>query len=103
MCVTVAVSFVESKSWAALTVTVCGASQVDLVNRTLARLAVTSVLSVGSTMVTLTVPLAGSEFSTTVYVPLPPSSTVSDVGVTVTPAVSSSVTVTIRMASLTES
>ena len=70
-------------------------------NLRLAGLAVTSVLSVGSTMVTVTVPV-GWVSSTTVYMPLPPSVTVSDVGVTVTPAVSLSVTVTIRMASLAE-
>ena len=52
-------------------------------------------------MVTVTAAV-GRVSSTTVYVPVPPSSTVSDVGVTVTPAVSSSVTVTVRMALLTE-
>ena len=36
----------------------------------------------------------GSVFSTTVYVPVPPSPTVSERGVTVTPGVSLSVTVT---------
>ena len=52
---------------------------------------VTSVLF--ELMSTITLPV-GSVFSTTVYVPVPPSPTVSDVGATVTPGVSSSVTVT---------
>ena len=75
--------------------------QFEVVNVRLAGFAVTSVLSVGSTMVTVTVAV-GWVSSTTVYVFVPPSLTVSDVGVTVTPRVSLSVTVTIRMASLTE-
>ena len=45
----------------------------------------------------------GRVSSTTVYVFVPPSLTDSDVGVTVTPRVSLSVTVTDRMALLTES
>ena len=52
-------------------------------------------------MVTLTAAV-GCVLSSTVYVPVPPSSTGSDAGVTVTPRVSSSVTVTVRMALLTE-
>ena len=59
-------------------------------------------LSVGSTMVTVTAAV-GWVSSTTVYVFVPPSLTVSDVGVTVTPRVSSSVTVTASSALLTES
>ena len=74
--------------------TVCAVAQLEVENVRLAGSAVTSVLSVGSTMVTVTSP-DGWVSSTTVYVPLPPSPTVSDVGVTVTPRVSLSVTVTL--------
>ena len=101
MCVTVAVSATVSASEAAITVTVCAELQFEVENVSLDGFTVTSVLSVGSTMVTAT-PLVGWVSSTTVYVPLLPSVTVSDVGVTVTPRVSSSVTVTVRLASLTE-
>ena len=101
MCVTVAVSCEASPSSAAETVTVCAVAQFEVENLRFAGFAETSVLSVGSTMVTVTAAV-GRVSSTTVYVFVPPSSTVSDVGVTVTPAVSSSVTVTVRMALLTE-
>ena len=47
-------------------------------------------------MATVTSP-DGCVFSTTVYVSSVPSSTVSDVGVTVTPGVSSSLTVTVTL------
>ena len=90
MCVTVAVSSVESSSSSAETVTVCASSQSVVENVRLAGFAVTSVLSVGLTMVTVTVSV-GSVSSTTVYVLMPPSSTGSDVGVNVMPRVSLSV------------
>ena len=101
MCVTVAVSRAASLSSAAETVTVCAVSQSEAVNVRRAGLAVTSVL-VGSLTVTVTVAV-GSVSSTTVYVFVPPSLTVSERGVTVTPRVSLSVTVTVRSALLTKS
>ena len=91
MCVTVAVSSVGSSSSAAETVTVLAVAQFEVVKVRLAGFALTSALSVGSTMVTVTVAV-GWVSSTTVYVFVPPSLTVSDVGVTVTPRVSLSVT-----------
>ena len=93
MWVTVAVSFTASASCAACTVTVCGVLQSVEENVRSAGSAVTSVLPVGSLMVTVT-SAVGCVSSTMVYVPLPPSATVSAVSKTVTPAVSSSVTVT---------
>ena len=101
MCVTVAVSCEASPSSAAETVTVCAVAQFEVENVRLAGFAETSVGAVGSLMVTVTAS-DGSVSSTTVYVFVPPSSTVSDVGVTVTPRVSSSVTVTVRLTLLTE-
>ena len=61
---------------------------------------VTSVLF--ETMTTVTLPV-GNVFSLTVYLPVPPSPTVSDVGVTVTPGVSLSVTVTATLDAAKES
>ena len=102
MCVTVAVSCEASPSSAAETVTVLAVLQFEVENVRLAGLrrhvrVVRRVVD-GD-------PHGGRGFGCpvpTVYVFVPPSSTVSDVGVTVTPAVSSSVTVTVRMALLTE-
>ena len=101
MCVTVAVSSEVSSSGAAETVTVCAVSQFEVVNVSLAGFAVTSVLSVGSLTVTATLAV-GCVSSTTVYVFVLSSVTASDVAETVTPAVSSSVTVTSRSVLSTE-
>ena len=84
-------SFAASASWPAETVTVCSALQVVVVNVRLDGDTLTSMLS--EPMATVTSPV-GSVFSFTVYVPMSPSPTVSDVGATVTPGVSLSVTVT---------
>ena len=84
-------SFAASSSWPAVTVTVCAVFHVVVVNVRLDGDAVTSVLF--ETMATITLPV-GNVFSLTVYLPVPPSPTVSDMGVTVTPGVSLSVTVT---------
>ena len=96
MCVTVAVSSVELSSSSAETVTVCASSQSVVENVRLTRSCFTSSLSIGSLMLTVTVSV-GSVSSTTVYVFVPPSSTVSEVGVNVTPRVSLSLTVTSKL------
>ena len=97
-CVTAAVSSRWSVScghWscAALTVTVWAVLQLSFVRVSDAGLAVTSVLSVGSTTVTVT-SWEGFVSRTTVWVPVPPSSTVREVLDRATPGVSFSVMVT---------
>ena len=78
MCVTVAVSSKGSPSSAAVTLTVCAVAQLVVENVRLSGLVETSVLSVGSLMVTVT-SSDGCVFSATVYVPVLPSLTVRSV------------------------
>ena len=87
-------SFAASASWPAETVTVCSVLQLVVVNVSVDEDTVTSVLF--ELMATITLP-DGCVFSLTVYLPVPPSPTVSDGGVTVTPGVSLSVTVTMTL------
>ena len=90
-------SRVKSSSSPALTVTVCAVFQVPVVKVSDVSLKVTSVLSLAR--VTVTSPV-GSVASCTVKVPDAPSFTVSAVGVRVSPAVSSSSTLTVTVASV---
>ena len=93
VCVIVAVSLALLVSSAAVTVTVCGLSQSDVVNVNDVGLNVKPRFAV-TDGVTVTL-FAGWNFSTTVYVPIPPSFTANVFGSTVIPAASSSVTSTI--------
>ena len=88
----VAVSSSASSSRTALTVTAFGVSQLLASKVRRAGLADTSALSLAT--VTTTLPLEGGVSKTTVYVPLPPSFTLRSDVETVTPANSSSSTVT---------
>ena len=84
-------SSAASASEPAVTVTVCSELQLRVVNVRLDEDTVTSVLF--EEMPTVTLPV-GNVSSSTVYVSVLSSLTVSDVGETVTPGVSLSVTVT---------
>ena len=95
----VAESSSESASAAAVTVTAWAICQLDAVKVRLAGAEVTSVLSVGSLTVMVTSP-AGGEFSTTVYWAVCPSGTVTEVGLMVTPGISSSVIVTVTLSAV---
>ena len=87
-------SATASASSAALTVTVCTSLQSDAVNSSVSPASVMSVPA-GTDATTSTVsPAGGAVASFTVYVPLPPSATVSADSLTVTPGSSSSATVT---------
>ena len=77
-----------SPSWAALTVTVCRTSQSDGVKVRVSGSAVTSGLPL--TVTSSVTGAVGSDVSTTVYSPLPPSATVRAVGRATTPRSSSS-------------
>ena len=90
-------SATASGSSVASTVSVCSWFQSAAVNVSVAGLTVTSV-SGGTRGVTVTSPLLGAAVSTAAYSPVSPSGTVSSVGVTVTPAVSSSSMVTTTVA-----
>ena len=77
-------SFAASSSWPAETVTVCSVLHVVVVNVSGDGDTVTSVLLEVMATVTSSV---GAVSSLTVYVAVPPSPSVSDVGVTVMPGV----------------
>ena len=93
-----AVSSLPSSSCAAVRVTVFAVLQLSSVKESEPVLRVTSELLLASATLTLAL---GSESSTTVKVPVfVPSATVSEVGDRVMPAVSSSVTVTVKVESV---
>ena len=91
-------SFAASGSSPAVTVTVCSLLQSVIVNVSGDGDTVTSVLF--EVMATVTSPV-GWVFSSTAYVPVLPSPIVSERGVTVTPGVSLSMTVTATLDAVT--